>query len=59
MNKPTLLIPMAGKGQRFVDEGYFMPKPLIMAGNKHIIDWAFESINLSEYGKIIFIIRYF
>jgi len=57
MNKPILLIPMAGKGQRFVDEGYFMPKPLIMAGNKHIIDWAFESINLSEYEKIIFIIR--
>lgn len=56
MGKPNLLIPMAGKGQRFVDEGYFMPKPLIMAGDRHIIDWAFGSIDLDEY-NLIFVVR--
>ena len=38
MNKYNLLLPIAGKAQRFIDEGYPMPKPLIHAGNDQIID---------------------
>jgi dTDP-glucose pyrophosphorylase len=55
-NKPILLVPIAGRGQRFVDDGYHMPKPLIMVDDKHIIDWSFKSINKDEY-DIIFVVR--
>ena len=54
--KPILLVPIAGKGQRFVDDGFHMPKPLIMVDDKHIIDWSFLSINKDEY-DIVFVIR--
>lgn len=56
MNKPNLLVPIAGKGQRFLNDGYTMPKPLIMVDNKHIIDWSFLSLNSSEY-NITFVVR--
>jgi RpiB/LacA/LacB family sugar-phosphate isomerase len=54
--KPNLLIPMAGLGQRFVNQGFHMPKPLIMVDNQHIIDWSFKSINYQDY-NLIFITR--
>lgn len=54
--KPILLVPIAGKGQRFVDDGFHMPKPLIMVDDKHIIDWSFLSINQDEY-DMVFVVR--
>jgi RpiB/LacA/LacB family sugar-phosphate isomerase len=54
--KPILLVPIAGKGQRFVDDGFHMPKPLIMVDDKHIIDWSFLSIDKDEY-DIVFVVR--
>jgi RpiB/LacA/LacB family sugar-phosphate isomerase len=54
--KPILLVPIAGKGQRFVDDGFHMPKPLIMVDDKHIIDWSFLSINKDEY-DMVFVVR--
>jgi len=33
-----------------------MPKSLILAGNKHVIDWAVESVNI-ENCNLIFIVR--
>jgi hypothetical protein len=38
MKKYNLLLPIAGKAQRFLDAGYMMPKPLILARDKHVID---------------------
>lgn len=55
-NKPILLVPIAGKGKRFLDEGFHMPKPLIMVDDKHIIDWSFASIDKNEY-EIVFVVR--
>jgi len=55
--KPTLLIPMAGEGRRFLSKGYTMPKQLIMVDNRHIIDYSFDAIEWEEYHKIIFIVR--
>ena len=65
MRHVNLLLPIAGKAQRFADEGYTLPKPLIMAKDKHIIDWAMESINLDIFHqlkgkfsyKLIFVVR--
>lgn len=54
--KATLLVPIAGRGQRFIDDGYHMPKPLIMVDGQHIIDWAFKSVDTSEY-DIVFVVR--
>lgn len=54
--KPILLIPMAGKGQRFIDEGYETPKPLIEVGGKTILEWSFDSFNW-RYCDLVFVVR--
>ena len=54
--KYNLLLPIAGRAQRFLDKGYTMPKPLIMSKDKHIIDWSMESVDTSEC-NIIFAVR--
>ena len=54
--KYNLLLPIAGRAQRFLDAGYTMPKPLIMSKDKHIIDWSMSSINTEEC-NMIFAVR--
>ncbi|HET7537865.1 MAG TPA: hypothetical protein VFJ90_15505, partial [Candidatus Didemnitutus sp.] len=49
------LIPMAGAGQRFVDAGYRMPKPLIDVGGQPMIVHAARS--LPEPDLWIFVCR--
>ncbi len=56
MKKYNLLLPIAGKAQRFLDKGYTMPKPLIMSKDRHIIDWSMDSIDTSEC-NVIFAVR--
>ena len=57
MNKKyNLLLPIAGAARRFSEVGYTMPKPLIMANNKHIIDWSMESINMEDC-NVVFVVR--
>ena len=56
MKKINVLLPIAGKAQRFLDAGYLMPKPLIMANYDHIIDWAMKSIDHSNC-NLIFAVR--
>lgn len=56
MAKINLLIPIAGKAQRFIDEGYAAPKPLIMVRDRHMIDFSLESIDLTEC-RLIFVVR--
>ena len=55
-NKINLLVPMAGRGQRFVNMGFHMPKPLVMVDDKHIIDWSFDAIDTDLY-NLIFCVR--
>lgn len=52
----NLVIPIAGKAQRFIDKGFLVPKPLIMIEDKHMIDWAMDSIKYDEC-HLIFIVR--
>lgn len=57
MNKKyNLVVPLAGKGQRMVDAGFSIPKPLIVAGDKCIIEWSMNSIDYSEC-NLFFIVR--
>ena len=54
--KINLLLPIAGRGQRFVDQGYPMPKPLVMVDDKPIIEWSLDSI-VHEDCNLIFVVR--
>lgn len=55
-NKVNLLLPVAGLAQRFLNQSYIMPKPLINVSNRHMIDWALDSIDHSNC-NLIFIVR--
>ena len=54
--KYNLLIPMAGRGQRFVDAGYAVPKQLIHVKEKQLIDISLGSVDTSEC-NLIFVVR--
>mgnify|MGYP001445874255 CR=1 FL=1 len=54
--KYNLLIPMAGRGQRFVDAGYTVPKQLIHIKEKQLIDISLGSVDISEC-NLIFVVR--
>jgi choline kinase len=56
MKKTILLIPMAGIGKRFLDEGWDIPKQLIQVGNKTMIEWSMSCIDHTNVTKI-FIVR--
>ena len=44
MKKLHLIMPMGGKGQRFFDDGFVMPKPLIEINGKPFFYWSAMSI---------------
>jgi len=56
MKKYNVILPIAGKAQNFIDAGYTMPKSLIMAKDKHIIDWSMSSIDTTDC-NLIFVVR--
>jgi len=55
--KPHLIMPMAGAGSRFENEGYKDPKPLIKINGKPFFYWAVRSIlnNVNVY-DIVFVV---
>lgn len=50
----NIVIPMAGRGERFLKDGYTKPKPLIRFNQKTMIEYAIESLDLT--GDYIFIV---
>jgi len=50
----NIIIPMAGKGSRFVSEGYTDPKPLINVGGRRIIEYVCDMYD-KENDNFIFI----
>lgn len=54
--KYNLLVPLAGAGSRMKNGGYSIPKPMIVAGDKTILEWGIQSIDHSEC-NLIFVIR--
>ena len=50
----TTIIPMAGKGSRFLQEGYKTPKPLIKINNQPMVVNAAKSLPVSEEYKFIY-----
>tara|TARA_B100000886_G_C20420816_1_gene491478 strand:+ start:171 stop:1391 length:1221 start_codon:yes stop_codon:yes gene_type:complete len=55
--KGTLIFPLAGLGQRFVNEGYVQTKPLIHAGKRTIIQWGLDSISDLNNLNVVFTVR--
>ena len=51
----TILIPMAGLGTRFKNEGFELPKPLIKVNGKTLIEHSVTSLGIK--GNYIFITR--
>lgn len=43
-----IIIPLGGKGKRFVDEGYSVPKPLIRVGYKEMIRHVIDRLKMEE-----------
>ena len=52
----NFIIPMAGKGQRFVDAGFENPKPLITAFGKKLFEWSIDSLPLELCSTLICIV---
>lgn len=51
----TILIPMAGAGSRFKQQGYKLPKPLIDVNGKPMIQWVVENLNID--GNYVFVVQ--
>ena len=56
MKKYNLLIPMAGRGQRFVDKGYKVPKQLLHIKDEQLIDISLSSVNFDDC-NLVFVVR--
>lgn len=53
----NIVIPMAGRGQRFVDAGYVDPKPLIPIHGRPMIELVISNLTPSCPHRFIFIVR--
>lgn len=51
----NILIPMAGRGQRFKDEGYDKPKPMIDVNGLPMIQRVIKNINPRMHDRMIFL----
>jgi len=55
MNNLQIVVPMAGKGQRFVDAGYTLPKPMLPIGGVPMVVRAVMDLPPAE--RIVFLVR--
>lgn len=53
----NIIIPLGGKGERFKNIGYILPKPLIQIYSKEMIFYVLDNLNIQDNDKI-FIIYY-
>ena len=51
----NIVLPMAGRGSRFADVGYRVPKPMIEVKGKPMYAWAMDSLPLALAKRVIFI----
>lgn len=51
----NFIIPMAGKGSRFIEKGYTIPKYLIEVKGKKLLEYSLESLPLELATNIVFI----
>lgn len=51
----NIVIPMAGRGSRFVKEGFVLPKPLIDVNGKHMIEIVIHNLKPTCEHRFIFV----
>lgn len=51
----NIVVPMAGRGSRFANAGYTVPKPLIPVGGKPMIQWVIDNVRPDVPHRFIFI----
>jgi len=51
----TIVVPMAGKGSRFVNEGYTLPKPLIEIHGKPMISYVISNTMPKQEHRFVFL----
>jgi len=51
----NIIIPLGGKGERFVKEGYTVPKPLIKVLDKEILFYVIDNLEIDDNDKIFII----
>ena len=51
----NIVMPMAGRGHRFVEAGIDVPKPLIDVRGRPMYAWATDGLPLDEANRLIFI----
>lgn len=51
----NIVMPMAGRGSRFADAGYVLPKPLIDVRGRPMYAWAMDSLPLALAKRVVFI----
>jgi capsule biosynthesis phosphatase len=49
----NIIIPIGGAGERFSNEGYHLPKPLIYSRGKPMIYWMLESLNIQKNDTVV------
>lgn len=50
-----LVIPMAGRGSRYANQGVTTPKPLIPVAGRPMVAWALDSVRDIPHSELIFI----
>jgi 2-C-methyl-D-erythritol 4-phosphate cytidylyltransferase len=51
----NFVIPMAGHGRRFIEAGYALPKFLLQAHGKTLLEWSVDSLPLELATRTIFV----
>jgi len=50
----NIVVPMAGRGSRFANAGYKLPKPLIIVHNKPMIQYVINNIRPKKEHRFIY-----
>jgi NDP-sugar pyrophosphorylase family protein len=56
MNGLQIVVPMAGRGARFANAGFTIPKPLIPVGGRPMIHWVIENISPQRKHHFVFLL---
>ncbi len=51
----NIVIPMAGAGRRFVEAGWALPKPLLPAHGRTLLEWSVDSLPLHLATRLVFV----
>ena len=51
----NIIIPLGGKGERFLKNGYTQPKPLIPIFEKVMIEYVLDNLHINNFDKVFII----